>query len=175
MSLGFFRYSKWTYGLFSSHQFETVEIGQTGSDFSSSQSFGPVALSPFFVDLSLGPRFLECGLTSAVWNLDQEFGQIESLNVQWSTSDSSCWSFNQSGGGIDHIKNGNQFTLVWTIGNKGNTANLYEFCISLFIIDNYIRNLEINRFIWSKSIRLGIARNLADILPKPIQRNESIK
>ena len=78
------------------HQFETVKVGEIGADLLSGQSLSPVGGLPFLVDLSLSPGLAESAFTSAVWDLDQEFGQIERLDVDGLTADTGSWSIDES-------------------------------------------------------------------------------
>ena len=137
---------KKTNGLFGLHQFESVKVGQIWSNFSGSQTFSPVALGPFLVDLGLGPGFLYCALTSTVRDLDQKFGQVQSFDVHGLSCDASGRSLNQHSVGVDQVQDGDQFALVWSISNNSDTADLYEFCVSLFSKKNSTLNTKKN---WS--------------------------
>ena len=83
-----------TYSLLGSHEFESVKIGQVGLDFGSGQLFGPAALSPLLLNVGLGPRLSESLLASTVWNLDQKFGQIKTLDIDRLAANTSGWSIN---------------------------------------------------------------------------------
>ena len=83
-----------TYSLLGSHEFESVKIGEIGLDFGSGQLFGPAALSPQLLNVGLGPRLSESLLASTVWNLNQKFGQIKTLDIDCLTANTSGWSIN---------------------------------------------------------------------------------
>ena len=83
------------FGLLGLHQFETIKVGEIGADLLSSKSLGPVGSFPFLLDLSLSQSLAKSAFTSAVWDLDSEFGQIERLQVDGLTTNATGWSIDE--------------------------------------------------------------------------------
>jgi hypothetical protein len=68
--------------LLSSHELESLEVGQLRAQLLGVQSLRPGALGPLLVNLSLVPGLQEGSLAHSVLDLEHVLGQVEALQVQ---------------------------------------------------------------------------------------------
>merc|ERR1719245_1762727 len=90
------------------------------------KTLGPGGLCPLLVNLVCGELLSDDSGRGIEGEVDLQGGEVHLLQSIGLSHDSRCWAINQDLVLVDNVDDGSNFALLGSIGQIGNTTNLYK-------------------------------------------------